>query len=294
MNQKLLSVVIPCRNQGSGLEETILEIEKYKKEIPYDVEVLVSDGNSTDDTIAHLKKLEEKYSNVRHFEEELTSKGDHGKGNGLKQGIAQSKGDYVMFMDADNSTKFREVLKFLPYIANYDIIIGTRYSDKIAEPERNWFKAFTLATKDVIDVIIFGNARRYKAVGKQGRWRQFVSRGGNLAFTVLLGQSFSDSRCGFKFFEGNLAREIFEKVTIPKWGFDTEVLVMAKSYGSKIIEVPVEWFDDAEDTNVNLKETLLSFVEIIQIRWNLVMGLYARTKSSKKVSAQEVAVGENE
>lgn len=276
--KKLLSVVIPCRNQGSAIEETIKMVETHAQKLPFDVELIISDGNSTDNTQEVLEELEKIYPLMRVFEEKLTPRGDHGKGNGLKQGVALTKGDYVMFMDADNSTKFTEIDKFIPYIDKYDIIIGTRYSDKIAEPERNWFKAFVLATKDVLDVIIFGNAKRYKAQGKQGRWRQFVSRGGNLAFTVLLGQSFSDSRCGFKFFNGDLAREMFSKTTIPKWGFDTEILVMAKKYKEKVIEIPVTWHDDAEETNMNLRETLLSFVEIIQIRLNLMRGLYSRSK----------------
>lgn len=276
MGKQLLTVVIPCRNQGSVLDDTIREIEEYSKKIPYEVEVLITDGMSTDNTVQVIKEYEKKYPNITHIEEKPTSKGEHGKGNGLKQAIARSKGDLVMFMDADNSTKFREILKFLPYIEKYDIVIGTRYSGKIAEPETNWFKAFFSALKDVVDVLIYGHALRYKAVGKQGRWRQFVSRGGNLAFTVLLGQSFTDSRCGFKLFHGDLARDIFKKVTIPKWGFDTEVLVMAKNRGHSVIEVPVEWFDDAADTNVNLKETLYSFVEIIKIRVNLMRGLYKK------------------
>jgi dolichyl-phosphate beta-glucosyltransferase len=287
MSKKLLSVVIPCRNQGPALGATLEEIEEYSKKIDYDVEILVSDGNSTDNTVEVLKDFEKKYHNMQYFEEKLTEKGEHGKGNGLKQGIALTKGDLVMFMDADNSTKFREILKLLPYSEKYGIVIGTRYSDKIAEPERSWFKALLLATKDVFDVLIFGHALRYKAVGKQGRWRQFVSRGGNLAFTLLLGQSFTDSRCGFKLFNGDLAREMFAKTTIPKWGFDTEILVMAKNYGENIIEVPVEWYDDAKDTNVNLKETLLSFVEIIQIRLNLMKGIYSRTDSKVKISSRK-------
>lgn len=280
--KKTLSIIIPCRNQGSVLGETLTEIEEYGKKLDYELEIIVSDGNSTDDTGKTLNEFAKKYPNLEYFEEELTAKGEHGKGNGLKQGVARSKGDLVMFMDADNSTKFREILKLIKYIDKYDVVIGTRYSDKVAEPEQSWFRAFFAATKDVFDVIIFGNAKRYKAIGKQGRWRQFVSRGGNLAFTVLLGQSFTDSRCGFKLFDGDLAREMFSMVTIPKWGFDTEILVMAKRYGLKIIEIPVEWYDDAADTNVTLKETLLTFVEIFQIKINALRGLYNRKKQIEK------------
>lgn len=277
-DRKLLSVVIPCRNQGQVLNTTLSEIEEYGKKLDYNIEILVSDGNSTDNTADILKAFTKKYSNMSYFEEILTKKGEHGKGNGLKQGIAKTKGDLVMFMDADNSTRFREILKLIKYVDKYDVIIGTRYSDQVAEPGKSWLKALSMSIKDVWDVIIFGNAKRYKAMGKQGRWRQFVSRGGNLAFTLLLGQNFTDSRCGFKLFRGDLAREIFSRVTIPKWGFDTEVLVMAKKYRASIIEVPVDWYDDAEDTNVTLKETLLSFTEIIQIRINLLKGLYNRKK----------------
>ena len=125
--KNLLSVVIPCRNQGEVLGKTLEEISNCGKELNYQIEIIVSDGNSTDNTSKVLSKYAKKYSNLIYFKEVLTKKGEHGKGNGLKQGIAKTKGDLVLFMDADNSTKFSEIKKLLRYIDKYQLVIGTRY-----------------------------------------------------------------------------------------------------------------------------------------------------------------------
>ncbi|PIP30982.1 hypothetical protein COZ22_01310 [bacterium (Candidatus Howlettbacteria) CG_4_10_14_3_um_filter_37_10] len=270
-DKKLISVIIPGRNQGEELGKTIDDIAKHAKTINYDVEVLYIDGNSSDNSVEVAKKRSDHF----HRLEVLSDPPDRrGKGGAVQLGMAEASGDYKMFMDADNSTNFREIDKLLPYIDKYELIIGSRYSDKATEPQTNWFKAFFAASKDVLDVIIYGHAKSYTAKVKQGRWRQFVSRGGNLAFTIFLGQSFADSRCGFKLFSKKAADTIFPLVTLPGFGFDTEVFVIAKKYKLPVIEVPVKWNDDAIASNISLKDTLKSFIEIFQIRIKDIRGTY--------------------
>ncbi|KKQ94864.1 MAG: hypothetical protein UT66_C0032G0002 [candidate division CPR2 bacterium GW2011_GWC1_39_9] len=274
-DKKLISVIIPGRNQGEELGKTLDDIAEHAKTINYDVEVLYIDGNSTDNSVEVAKKREDHFFRL----EVLSDPPDRrGKGGAVRLGMVRAKGDFKMFMDADNSTNFREIDKLLPYIDKYEVIIGSRYSNKATEPQTNWFKAFFSASKDVLDVIVFGHAKSYTAKVKQGRWRQFVSRGGNLAFTVFLGQSFADSRCGFKLFSKKAADTIFPLVTLPGFGFDTEVFVIAKKYKFPVIEVPVKWNDDAMASNISIKETLKSFIEIFQIRIKDLKGAYKLNK----------------
>ena len=198
-----------------------------------------------------------------------------GKGRAVKIGMLEAKSDLRLFMDADNSTSFKEVDKLLPYSDQYDIVIGTRYSAYASIPETKWLKGIIRGIKDVIDVLIFGYAKRYTATGKQGRIRQLVSRGGNLAFTVLLGQNFSDQRCGFKLFNKKASDIIFPRIQLDGFGFDTEIFVIAKKHRLSVIEVPVKWFDDADESNVSFKDALNSFKEIFQIYGFMLSGKYS-------------------
>jgi dolichyl-phosphate beta-glucosyltransferase len=273
MAKKLLSVIIPCRNQEDRLEDTFDAIKKYDSDFEYDLEVIFVNDRSTDKSRLIAEKRSKEFKNFSIMDTPKDFVGI-GKGLAVKLGMSAAKGDIRLFMDADNSTKFSEIEKFLPYIEKYDIILGTRYSKEIVVPEGNWFKSFGLALKDVIDVLIYGHAKRYTAKKKQGRLREFVSRGGNLAFTVLLGQSFTDSRCGFKLYNAKATEQIFPQLKLTGWGFDTEALVLAKKYRYTMIEIPVEWFDDAAASNFGLKDMLDSFKEIFQIRYNLISRKY--------------------
>lgn len=275
-DKKLLSVLIPGRNQGDILGKTIDDIAKHAETLPYDIEVIYIDGHSDDNSKEVTLEKKNKFKNLLVLSDPPDARG---KGGALKLGMSKAGGDLKMFMDADNSTNFREIDKLLPHISKYDIVIGTRYSDKPSVPQKNWTRAFWSAFIEVIYVIILGRSKNYTAKRKQGRWRQFVSRGGNLAFTVLLGQSFTDSRCGFKLFTKKSADTIFPKITLPGFGFDTEVFVIAKKYKLSVIEIPIVWYDEAAKTNISLGETFKTFVEIFKIKWQKFRGVYNEKKN---------------
>jgi len=262
--KKLLSVIIPCRNQEDKLPQTFKWIIDHSKKLPYDVEVIFVNDRSTDNSRKVAEKYQLKIKNMKILDTPKDFVGI-GKGMAVKMGMIEAKGDFRLFMDADNSTAFSEVDKLLPYAKKYQAVIVSRYSCTVSEPETNWFKAVFWGVKDVLDVLIFGHAKRYTAQGKQGRLRQFISRGGNLAFTVLLGQSFADQRCGFKMFSKDATELIFPKIQLPGFGFDTEIFVITKKYKIKPIQVPVDWYDDAQESNVGVKDAINTFKEIFQI-----------------------------
>lgn len=274
MNIKTLSVIIPTKDQDDKIAETINGIIDHSKKLNgIDVEIIFVNDRSKDKSLEVATDALKDYPNKQILHTDPSYVGN-GKGFAVTMGMLAAKGEWRLFMDADNSTRFEEVDKLLPYTEANDIVLGTRYSNKVVVPSGNWFKSLALATLDVIQVLIYGHAKRYTAKMKQGRLRELVSRGGNLAFTLLLGQSFTDSRCGFKMYSAESTDKIFKKITIKTWDFDTEALVLARKYKYKMIEVPVVWYDDAGASNFKLKDMINAFGAIFKIYGNTLMGKY--------------------
>lgn len=273
---KTISVIIPTKNQADKIGETIDHIKDESKKLSgFDVEIVFVNDRSTDGSEKVAEEHLKDYPNSQILHTDPAYVGN-GKGMAVELGMRKAKGDYRLFMDADNSTRFEEIEKLIPYFDEYDIVLGTRYSKKVVAPSGNWFKSFWLAFVDVIQVLIYGHALRYTAKMKQGRLREFVSRGGNLAFTVLLGQSFTDSRCGFKMYSREAAERIFPICTIKTWDFDTEALVLARRFKHSMIEVPVVWYDAAGASNFKVKDMVNAFKAIFKIYGNTLLGKYKK------------------
>lgn len=276
MAKKTISVVIPCKDQDDKIGQTIDHIKKVAKDMKdYEVEIIFVNERSKDNSEEVAREHLKDYPNHKIMATDKNYVGN-GKGLGVEIGMIAAKGDYRLFMDADNSTKFEEIKKFLPYFDKYPVILGTRYSNKVGEPSGNWFKALWLAIVDVIQVFIYGHAKRYTAKRKQGRFRELVSRGANLVFTLFLGQSFTDSRCGFKMYDAESTKKIFTQCRIKTWDFDTEALFLARKFKYKMIEVPVEWFDDAAASNFRFSDMVNGFKCIFQIHINNLLGRYKK------------------
>lgn len=274
MNKDIyLSVVIPCRNQSKALPKTFNDIKEHTKKFDFKTEVIYSDSASTDNSVEIAESFKDTIDNL------TVVKTGKGKGRAVKDGMSKATGEIRLFMDADSSTPFKEIDKLLPYFKEgYDIVMGSRYTKKPLPATNSTLRAFGKAVKEVFEVIIYGKSKSNTTIKKQGRLRQLISRGGNLVFVVLLGQSFADTRCGFKVYTKEAAERLFSLQTLPGFGFDTEILVIAKKYKYKMIEVPINWYDDAEETTVTLKDSVDTFLEIFKIKWNNLRGKYSESK----------------
>lgn len=283
-----LSIIIPFKNQAAVLENTIKDLIKYTSEVPFKTQVIFSDTHSTDGSLDLAKKYAEQ---IPHFEFTEPKDARGGKGQGVHDGIIVSEGKYILFMDADSSTPIFEVDKLLPFAEKYDYVMGSRYIKEPRPYNPNYLSGVFHGVKSVFEVLIFGHSKDYTAKGKQPRIRQFISRGGNLAFTVLLNQSYVDQRCGFKLLGQKQARLLAELQTIygnagkdHGFGFDTEYLTIAQKYKMKMIEVPVEWYDSAKTAIVNpIRDTFYSFKDIFKVQLNLITGKYSKKHLEKKV-----------
>jgi len=274
-----LSVIIPGRNQGKELTKTLNDICEHSKKFDFDIEVISVDGNSTDETNQVLESFKGKIKYFSTYKD--TDMGDpRGKGTAVKLGMMKAVGEVRMFMDADSSVPFSDIDKFLPYFKEgYDAVIGSRYVAKPTPTTNNAFKAFWKAFKEVMELIFTGKTKSNISKKKQGWFRQFMSRGGNLAFATVLGIGLSDSRCGFKAFSRDLADKVFPYIKISGFSFEEEVFILAKKHGFKTIEVPVSWTDVAEDTNINpAKDSIKAILSIFKVKWYVISGQYNAKK----------------
>lgn len=280
MSEKIgLSIIIPCKNQAKVVKGTLEDIAEYIKKFDFETEVIYADGGSDDGSVETAESFKDKIKHLQVVHESEIEMGT-GKGAALKAGMSRAKGDIKMFMDADSSTPIKELDKLLPYFKEgYDVVMGSRYTDKPLPGIHKPFRAFGQALKEVFEVLIYGYSKSNTMVKKQGRFRQLVSRGANLSFVVLLGQSYADTRCGFKAYRKEVADTLFSLQTLPGWGFDTEILVIAEKYKYKIIEVPIDWHDDAEISDMTLGGIFGSYIEIFKIKWNKLSGKYGSSKA---------------
>ena len=245
-----LSIIIPSYNEQLRLPETLQRIAEYLPTLRMRTEVLVVDDGSTDRTAAVAESFHGKLMGLR----VLSNGTNRGKGYSVRHGMLEAQGDMVLFTDADLSAPIEEAEKLLGPLNNgYDVAIGSRAMDRSLISTRQSIFRETAG-------IIFNKIVR-----------------------MVLRLPFVDTQCGFKAFRRERCRIIFEQQRIEGFGFDPELLYLARHYGLRAIEIPVRW-GHSEATKVNmLGDSLKMFGDIFTIRWNSMSGRYART--ARRVAA---------
>lgn len=238
-----LSVIIPAYNEEKRLAATLQAVQNFllKQESP--AEVIVIDDGSSDQTSSIAQKYRRTISNfkiLRHAQ-------NLGKGAAVKSGVLSSSGEYILFTDADNSTPIEELNKLLPFATkgNYDLVIGSRYMKGS-------------------DVQI-----------RQPWYRRFLGRVGNMVIQVFLLPGINDTQCGFKLLKGEVARELFPQLSINRFGFDMELLYLAKKKKQKIKLIPVSWLNSAQSRVRPVRDGLKTLSELVKIKLNDLRGVYA-------------------
>jgi len=241
-NQNLfISIIIPAYNEAKRISNVLNAIEEYfsQRTLPY--EVIVVDDGSTDITKEVVQDYQDRLQNLKI----IAHSPNKGKGYAVKQGMLAGQGQYFLLTDADNATPFEEIDKLLNWIKqDYPVVIGSRYlSDS--------------------NIVI-----------RQSFYRRSLGRLANLIIQLLAVWGIKDTQCGFKCFENNAAREIFKRQTIDGWGFDFEILAIARKLGYQIKEVPVSWQNVGDSRVRPIKSALKTLRELLVIKVNLVRGKY--------------------
>lgn len=238
-----LSVIIPVYNEEERVGKTIDIVSGYLASQPFGSEIIVVSGGSTDNTVSVVKHKKETISNLSVIEQ----KENKGKGDAVREGMLNARGRVRLFTDADNSTDISHFDKMKPlFDQEYKIVICSRDPKdapgaKQAVPQR-WYKR------------LMGNA-------------------GNLFIQLVAVRGIWDTQCGFKAFQDEAARKIFSQQKIPGWGFDIEVLALARALGYKVGIIHPIGRNDPK-SHVRLSGYFQVLVETVKVRLNLLFKKY--------------------
>jgi len=229
-----VSVVVPAYNEARRLPRTLRAICEYLSSRSYPAEVIVVDDGSTDGTAAYVRSALSSYSQLRLLE----NGSNRGKGYSVKHGVLQGRGRYVLFTDADLSTPIEEVDRALALLdQGWDVVVGSRALDpRLLERPQPWIRRQT---------------------GKVFRW----------VVRQLTGLPFQDTQCGFKAFRREAAQVLFRRQKIEGFGFDFEILWLARHLGFHCLEVGVRWMDDRRSHVSLLRDGPVMLWQMVQLAW---------------------------
>jgi len=218
------TVVIPARNESGNIEEAILRVPKFGK----DVEIIFVEGNSTDDTWEEIQRVYKKYSRDHggDYNIKITQQDGKGKGDAVRKGYAMATGDILMILDADLTVLPEDLPKFYHALASGkgEFINGSRLVYPMEKEAMRFLN--TLGNK-------------------------FFS----VAFSWLLEQPIKDSLCGTKV----MFREDYIKLVANRKFFgefdpfgDFDLLFGAYKLNLKIIDLPIRYHERTYgDTNIS-------------------------------------------
>ena len=231
-----ISIVVPAFNESLRIAPSIEAILGYVKRRKLSAEVVIVDDGSTDGTAGIVKSFRLRV---------LKNEGNRGKGYSVRRGVLETHGSWVVFTDADLSAPIEELDRLLEAAdEGADVVIGSRAID------------------------------RSKIGVHQSQFREIGGILYNGMVRLVLGLSIQDTQCGFKLFRRETMKPVFELQTIFRFGFDPEILFLAKQRGLRICEVPVVWNHDAGSKVRVLRDGIAMFLDLIRIRWNWISGKY--------------------
>jgi dolichyl-phosphate beta-glucosyltransferase len=236
------SIIIPAYNESARIAGTLEKVLAYAARQEWDAEVIVVNDSSRDNTADIVRSYAAKNPQLRMLE----NPGNRGKGYSVRNGMLHAQGEILLFSDADLSSPIEEADKLFAAIAQgADIAIGSRWLRTELQTQR------------------------------QPLHRQIFGRIFNMLLRLTLGLDFKDTQCGFKAFTRRAARIIFPQQQIERWGFDPELLFLARRFRFKVVEVPVKWAH-REGTQISpLRDGAEMVLEMLRIRWNAISGKYS-------------------
>jgi dolichyl-phosphate beta-glucosyltransferase len=239
-----LSIVIPAYSEEKRIGQTLDKLAKYlnteKMFKGKNVEVIVVSADSRDRTHAIVISKTKSFKKLT-----LLRPGERvGKGRDVQYGMLRAKGQAIIFMDADLATPLKYLAVFyLAFLKGSDVVIATR---NLLKHHPNYL-------------------------------RRLLSNSGNLLFRFASGVWIEDSQCGFKLFSYKAAQTCFKKMTILGWGFDMEILAIAKANKLKMTSYRVNDWTSVPGGTFNdgiLKNSMISLLELVYLLRNRLSKRY--------------------
>ena len=230
------SLVIPAFNEAHRIGDTLVQVLAYLTAASPTSEVIVVDDGSSDGTADVVRAA---FANATEVESRLIQHSpNRGKGAAVRDGLRAASRPIALFSDADLSTPIEEAPKLIEpiYAGQVDVAFGSRALDR-------------------------------RLIGTRQSWgREQGGRVFNLLVRVSTGLPFWDTQCGFKAFRLEAFRPVLEKAHSDGFGFDVELLFLARKAGLRMREIPVRW-NHHEGSKVHfVHDSLHMLQEVIAMR----------------------------
>jgi dolichyl-phosphate beta-glucosyltransferase len=229
-----LSLIVPAYNEARSIGPALDDFKAYLelRRIRYEIIVSADGDDGTRELVRQRAARDPRLQVMGDVER-------RGKGRGIRQGVAVARGALIGFVDADNKTPIAELDKLLPWFDHgYDMVIGSRalVESRIENP--------------------------------QPFYRRLGSRAFGLLIRTFLGlHHIRDTQCGFKFFRGDVARDLFRRQRIDGYMFDVEILHLAQRSGYRVKEVGVRWRDDGDSRLQLIAGNWRNLLDVLSIRF---------------------------
>jgi dolichyl-phosphate beta-glucosyltransferase len=235
MEFPMITLIFPAYNEAQRIASTVQEAVDYFETRKMTYEIIVS-ADGTDGTREKVAELGILNPHIR----AIGTPERMGKGHGIREAVRISQGKFIGFSDADNKTSITELDNFLPFLQQgIDVVIGSRAYRAVIERPQPWY-------------------------------RRIGSKGFGVFMHLVTGMwEISDTQCGFKFFQGPVAKDLFARQQIDGYMYDVEILYIAKQSGYRLQQIPVHWRDDGDSRLQLLSGNIRNFWDVIRIRFIL-------------------------
>jgi len=203
LTQVALSFVVPAYNEGDFIEDALSKLDRAARNSKMRYEVIVVDDGSIDKT--RLKAVN--YANRNGHVHVISYNKNVGKGYAVKKGFAESVGDAIVFVDSDSEIDLKKVSSYLDALKVGDIAIGSKW-----HPD------------SFVEIPLM---------------RMILGHGFNVLVQLLTGVKLRDTQTGLKALRRSAFEDIVPRLTVKRYAFDVELLVLANLVGLKIVEMPV-------------------------------------------------------
>lgn len=227
---KEISVLVPAYNEEKLLKETVLELDKYLKEIELNsYEIIICVNGSTDDTEKIAQELSYNLKNVIY-----TTTTKKGFGEGLKQGINAASKEIITFVSADNEINPKFIQESLELMKDYDFLSGSRFLAKQAHGSSSL--------------------------------RSFLSKSFALTTKICISTKLTEIGT-IKVFKKKWAKQVLPKIKSSDFGIQIELIYHAIINKLKIKELPVKIKirRESQDSKVNILKETSSLLKILII-----------------------------
>ncbi len=239
-----LSIIIPAYNEEQRLPRALERIREYLAARSLSAEVIVVNDGSSDATRQIVEQWQKRLPGLR----VVSNDRNRGKGYSVRHGMLEACGRLALFTDADLSAPIEEADKLLAALRDHDVVIGSRAVDR-----------------SLIEV-------------HQSPWRELAGIFFNRLVRWATGVPFADTQCGFKAFVREATRVVFEQQRVEGFGFDPEILFLAKRHGLRAVEIPVRWAHDPATKVHVLRDSVRMLLELLSVRWSWLLGRYPKSR----------------